>query len=230
MPFFPHAFPFAWAGDLAVYPPSGTPTFGDLVYVGDHADQAVDLLLEQFHDLPLIEGWVRALANRTQELEDQIWQVLLATDLASAVGAQLDGLGAIVGEPRRDRENDAYRAAIRVRIMINRADGKHSTMLRILTAYLGVASGAGTVELREPAAAALALNVYALPESVADLRVIARTIKPAGVNLDGRAETSSTRPYRFGWSGGAVDGVSGATNGDGWSGDDSVGGLHAVRI
>jgi hypothetical protein len=230
VPFFPFSFPFAWPGDLPTYAPGDTPTFGDLVYVDDHSDEATALLLEQFHDLPLIDGMVRSYINRIQELEDQIWQILLATDLDVAVGAQLDGLGDIVGEPRRARSNDAYRAAIRVRIMINRCDGKHATMLRILTTYLGIASGAGTVELREPAAAALALNVYTVPESFADLSVIANTIKPAGVNLDARAETSLSRPYRFGWSGGAVAGVSGATNGDGWSGDASVGGLHAVRI
>lgn len=227
MPAFPFVFPFTFPG--APYTPHSE-TFGELTYDAEHAADAIGLLLEQFKEMPLIEGYIKSYANRTQEVEDALWQILEASDLDNAEHAQLEGLGLLVGEERRSRVDDDYRAAIRVRILINRCGGTHPEILRILSLFLGIADGARTIRLDEPAPAALRLQVYSLPSLPADLRVIARTIKPAGVNLDGRYETSLSRPYRFGWSGGAVAGVTGAANGDSWSDDPTVGGLMAARI
>jgi hypothetical protein len=207
-----------------------TTPYAPLAYESDHEGTGVDLLLEQFQGKPYVEGLLTSYLAQVQDVEESVWGVLLAADVDLAQDAQLDGLGDIVGEPRRDRSDEDYRAAIRVRVLINRCSGRHSQILEILRLYLGATIGDGTIELREPAPAALALNVYRVPSLPADLRTIARTTKPAGVNLDGRYETSATRPARFGWSGGAVAGVTGPDNGFGWSLDDSVGGLFAARI
>ncbi len=223
---FPLPFPRRASGP---YVPS-TSVFGRLTYIGTHVADAIDLLIQQFREKPLIAALVTAYVGEVQEIEDQAWKVLLATDLDRARGAQLDGLGKLVGEQRRGRSDTLYRAAIRVRILINRCNGKMPELLRILTLFLGATDGDGTVRLTQPAPAALKLLVMRVPASGSDLRVTTRSIKPGGVNLDGRYETSASRPYRFGWSGGAVPGVTGAANGDGWSDDDTVGGLMAARI
>ena len=230
MPTFPFVFPFFFPGGslLDTYEPIDS-TIGALTFNPNHVAEAKAMLLEQFRGKPLIEGMVEAYVNRVQESEDVLWEILEAMDLDKAADAQLDGLGLLVGEQRRSRGDDDYRAAIRVRVLINLCNGKHAEILRILTLYLGVADGEGTVQLDEPAPAALKMNVFTLPSLPGDLRVIARAIKPAGVNLDGRYETSATRPYRFGWSGGAVAGQTSA-NADGWSGADTGGGLMAARI
>lgn len=225
MPAFPFVFPFFFPG--GAWSPIAT-SVGALTYNPNHVAEAKALLLEQFRGKPFIEGMVEAFVARAQELEDALWAVLEAMDLDNAANAQLDGLGLLVGEERRSRLDDDYRAAIRVRILINISSGKHSQILAILTAYLGVASGAGTVRLDEPAPAALKLQVLTVPSLPSDLRVIAYSIKPAGVNLDGRYETDAMRPYRFGWTSPIV-GVTGANNGDGWT-DGSVGGYLAARI
>lgn len=226
MPAFPFAFPFSFPG--GPFTPIDT-TIGALTYNADHVAEAKAMLLEQFKGKPLIEGMVEAFALRVQELEDALWGVLEAMDLDNAIDAQLDGLGELVGEQRRSRTDADYRASIRVRILINLCNGKHSEVLAILVAFLGAAEGSGTVSLVEPAPAALKLQVFTVPSLASDLRVIARSIKPGGVNLDGRYETSLTRPYRFGWSGGAVTGQT-IANWDGWSGDATVGGVMAARI
>lgn len=223
---FPGLFPFILPGGDP-YDPEIDP-FGDLTYESDHAGAAVDLLLQQFKGLPLIEGMIESYANRVQELENALWDILIASDIDQAAAGQLDGLGSLVGEGRADRGDTEYRAAIRIRILINRCNGRHAEMLRILMLYLN--ADTGNVALRDRGTAGLSLNVYVdVPSDPANLRVIAYTIKPAGVNLDGRYETSATRPYRFGWSGGAVAGQTSA-NADGWSGDATVGGLLAARI
>lgn len=226
MPAFPFSFPFSFPG--GAFEPFDT-TVGAVTYNAAHVTEAKAMLLEQFRGAPLIEGMVEAYVLRVQEVEDMLWGVLEAMDLDKATSAQLDGAGLLVGEQRRSRSDDDYRAAIRVRILVNLCNGKHSEMLRILTLFLGVADGSETVRLDEPSPAALKLQVLALPSLPSDLRVIAYSIKPAGVNLDGRYETSLSRPYRFGWSGGAVAGQT-IANADGWSGDDTVGGLMAARI
>jgi hypothetical protein len=209
------------------YTPSST-VFGRLTYIATHVSEALDLLIQQFKEKPLIAGLVTALVTEVQELEDAAWEVLLATDLDNARNAQLTGLGTLVGEPRRGRSDIAYRPAIRVRILINRCNGKHPEILKILTLFLGATDGDGTIELVDAAPAAMALNVFRLPESPSDLRVITRSIKPGGVNLDGRYATHATRMYRFGWTS-PITGVTGANNGDGWT-DNSVGGQQAGRI
>jgi hypothetical protein len=223
---FPVVFPWVFPSP-ASYTPANE-TFGDLTWNGDHSAEAIDLLLHQFHGSSLVEGYVKSYVNRVQELENAIWEILLALDIDNAVNAQLEGIGAIVGEGRRGRLDGPYRAAIRVRILVNLCDGKHAQIVRILTAYLGATDGDGTIRLTEPAPAALSLQVFTVPVSPGDLRTMARSIKPAGVNLDGRYATHATRMYRFGWTS-AITGVTGANNGDGWT-DGSVGGQLAGRI
>jgi hypothetical protein len=211
------------------FDPASVAAFAPLAYEDDHEGAAIDLFLEQFRPRAVIGDLLRSSVAQVQDLENTIWGVLLSTDLDLAQNAQLDGLGLLVGEPRRDELDPAYRQRIKVRILVNRSNGRHAEILRILTMYLDVDSGAGTVELRESGPGALALNVYTTPTSPAELRNLAYTVKPGGVNLDGRYETSTSRPYRFGWSGGAITGQT-VSNADGWSGDDSYGGLMAARI
>ncbi len=229
---FPVSFP--WVFPSGDYEPALSP-FGDLEWDGTHAASAVDLLLEQFKGMPLVEGYVTAYANRCQELENAIWDVLTASDLDIATNAQLNGIGALVGEGRGNRTDAEYRAAIRVRILINRCNGRHSEMLRILMLYLGASSGDGSLRLKQTAPCALSLQVLTVPSVPDDLRTKVYAIKPAGVNLDGAYATDADQSYRFGWSGGAIAGVSGGVNGDAWSGDPDpsdpiAGGYLAARI
>lgn len=215
--------------EAASYAPAVS-VWGPLTFDADHRGEGLDLLIQQFRDKPRVRALLYGYLRQVQEVEDAAWAVLLSTSLDLAANAQLDGLGLLVGEPRRGRTDTEYRAAIRVRILINTSDSTHADMLAILTTYLGVASGAGTVRLAEPSPAALALDVFVLPASATDLRVLARTIKPAGVSLDARVATTAS-PLILGWSGGAIAGTTGTANGLGWSGNASTpGGTLSLRI
>lgn len=109
-----------------------------LAYQADHAGLAVSRLLEQFHDLPRMEAMVQDLVATLQPLEDLAWQLLRERYLTTidgagpAVGEQLDGLGAILGEPRAGRSDDQYRLFLQVRILINVSDGKAEDLGGIL--------------------------------------------------------------------------------------------------
>lgn len=224
---FPVSLP--WSLPIDEYNPSSS-TFGDLTYDGEHTAEGLALLLEQFKGKPLIEGHVGSFLNQVQDLEDAIWEILLCTDIDHATNAQLEGLGDLVGEGRRERTDAQYRAAIRVRILVNRCNGRHGEILKILTLFLGATDGDGSIKLTDPAPASMRLQVYSVPAVVPDLAAILAQVKPGGVQLDARYETSATRPYRFGWSGGDVASITGLANGDGWSGATGTGGLHAARI
>lgn len=230
---FPYTFPFFFGpatpgGPTYVAVPG---TFGALSWNGEHAAEALALLLEQFQGKTNIEGLLKSVVWRVQELEDATWQVLLATDLDLAADAQLDGIGDIVGEARRGRSDVDYRAAIRVRIAINVSDGTAPEILTILEAFLGVAAGSGLLVMREPERMMLSLELLSgPPSSVSETMIVLRSVKPAGVGLEFIYDTTAgVNAYRNGWTE-ATDpsGLTGAANGDSWTeATTNVGGAFA---
>lgn len=110
-----------------------------LTYEPAHVAAGLNRLLEQFHEKPRIEAILGRLMEMIQVAEDVSWQLLRERYLdpidghGPAEGVLLDGLGLIVGEPRADREDDRYRAALRVRILVNRSDGKLEQLIDILS-------------------------------------------------------------------------------------------------
>jgi hypothetical protein len=89
-----------------------------------HVTQGLDRVLEQWRDSPRVLALLAILLLRTQAAEDVIWDLYTGVWLDNSVGTQLDNLGAIVGEPRMGRQDDDYRIWVRVRIAINRANGR----------------------------------------------------------------------------------------------------------
>lgn len=158
-------------------------TWGQLAYNYEHANEGVDLLLEQFHNSPLLQTMVAVLMGQVQDAEGVAWQLLTERSLDYAVGNQLDGLGLIVGEPRNGRDDDQYRVALRVRIAVNKSNGKPEELLNILSLLFG------TVDawLREyyPAAVAIELRNPAVSPNAPDALIrFLRSAKAAGVKLD----------------------------------------------
>ena len=131
----------SWTYVVAPLSAGGAPSEGDVAPLApqsDHGGVAVERLLEEFHDLPRMEAMVRDLVELLQPLEDLAWQLLrerylFAVDgYGPAVGEQLDGLGAILGEPRAGRVDDEYRDFLQVRILVNNSDGTWPDLHAIL--------------------------------------------------------------------------------------------------
>lgn len=70
-----------------------------------------------------IEKLVATLATPFQSLENALSQLLLERSIDTAVGAQLDVIGRIVGEVRNGLSDADYRRYCRARIKVNRAKG-----------------------------------------------------------------------------------------------------------
>ncbi len=98
----------------------------------DHADQGVALLLEQYQNKPRIEGWLRSYLDEVQELEDVAWDVLILRLIDNASDEQLNVIGRLVGELRKDHDDATYRIFIAVRIRVNRSKGHASDVLEVL--------------------------------------------------------------------------------------------------
>jgi hypothetical protein len=99
----------------------------------DHEGAGLDLLISQFRGKPVTEGFLSVFLRRVQDLEDVLWDVIDLRDLETAENAQLESLGAIVGERRLGRSDSDYRLAIRLRVRVNRSKGRSVDVIDVAT-------------------------------------------------------------------------------------------------
>lgn len=99
-----------------------------------HQADAVSRLLEQLRGRPNITGIINALNGPTQVLEDVAFSVCGGRMLVdgSAVGAQLDGIGSIVGLSRNGLDDPTFRLLILGTIAQNNSHADIETILRIV--------------------------------------------------------------------------------------------------
>jgi hypothetical protein len=120
------------------------------------------------------------LNEQVQEIEDANWAHHNAFDVDTAVGEQLDFLGKQVGERRDDRTDDAYRAAVRVRILVNLSNGRLEELIAIA---LGISPTAVLV-VRELYPATVSIEPDTLGSATLQQAYrLLKKAKPAGVRL-----------------------------------------------
>lgn len=103
----------------------------------DYCGAGKKLLLEEFKNKPRMEAFLCKLLDQVTQVEAALWDLFTLRGLEEATGTQLDGIGTIVGEPRRGRLDDIYRVFLRVRIMVNASDGKIEQLYDIVRTALG---------------------------------------------------------------------------------------------
>lgn len=131
--------------------------------VTDHEAQGVALLISQFRDKPFIEILVKALMTQVQEIEDALFDLLVKRTIDTAVGAQLDVIGKIVGQKRGTFAEETYRTFIRGRVLVNRSSGTTDQMVALVNTLLP--TGASLV-VREYYPAAFQIEVIgSVPDS-----------------------------------------------------------------
>jgi hypothetical protein len=160
-----------------------------LVHNLAHAAEAISHLIEFFRKGPRNQVVLQAIGAQIQELEDAFWDLLSAFDLASAVGVQLDTLGKILGERRGGRADEDYRAALRVRILVNSSDGKIEQLYTIILGMLPDAV-ASITEYQLPGLVVQVLADFS-DVSVVTVAAMLRQAKAGGVRLDLVAVDSS---------------------------------------
>lgn len=170
------------AFDLSAALAEGLVTEQEGVYVlnENHIDEAINHLIELFRDGPRNQAMLRVVIGQFQEIEQAAWDLLTAFDLDTAEGAQLDILGEILNEKRAGREDEDYRAALRVVILVYKSSGKLPEMLEIAQKLVPSA----TIVMAEPATATLFFGFSTLGTTT--LRTVfnmLRRAKGAGVRL-----------------------------------------------
>jgi len=161
--------------------------------------EAVGNLIDQFKGQANIEAFIRAWAQQSQELEVAAFDVITATALAGAIGAQLDGAGAIVGVEREGRTDADYRVRIGAQILLNNASGTIEDLIQ-----LAVALGSTTVVLTESYPAKIEIVSDSPIVNGEEIGRVMGLAKPAGV---GRWFTwfESTNPFRLDTAGQGLD-------------------------
>lgn len=65
-----------------------------------YSEKSVARLIQQYRNQPKFIAWIELYAGIMQEIEDTVFDMLLLRDVETAVGAQLDVIGRIVGQDR----------------------------------------------------------------------------------------------------------------------------------
>jgi hypothetical protein len=114
-----------------------------------------------------------------QTVEDNAFALYTERWPDVAVGAQLDNLGEIVGQPREGRTDDVYRLWLQARILVNRSTGKADDTLTLLALIAGD-SDFDLIEYPPAAYAVYAFDLGVDEQAVFDL---VKLVKPAGVRM-----------------------------------------------
>lgn len=91
---------------------------------------AIDNFTDQFDDSTELQELANALHEPSDELEGLIGDLETDRWVASAVGKQLDRIGAVVGVSRQGRNDSDYRSRIRFQIFINTSNGNPEDIIR----------------------------------------------------------------------------------------------------
>lgn len=105
--------------------------------ITSHEVDAVGRFTSQYFDATKLQALARIWARRIQAIEGAAETVLKDRWVPDAAGVQLDELGAIVGESRLGRSDEAYREAINIRITINRSGGEPERIIEYLRRITG---------------------------------------------------------------------------------------------
>jgi len=154
----------------------------------DWAEQlAEDRVLVQHPDQPgqrNFRDWIRSFASGYGDFLDVCDEVETAFDLDTAVGAQLDAIGNVVGLVRSGASDTRYRTFLRIQILllISAADergtwiGTHNNLLQICREFVGPSANAIVLYSAPPYSYLLSVPDVA---SLLEMRILAQFLTRA---------------------------------------------------
>lgn len=130
-----------------------------------------------------LQQYLQALAARCQATEEGLSQLLLNRRIGSAIGAQLDVLGKIVGQARGSLSDADFRRYIRARVVANASSGTVEDVLRVIDGVLNDPSADLELTTTPPAAFRIRVASAEVNDAVADILLdFLRDTAAAGVN------------------------------------------------
>jgi hypothetical protein len=142
-------------------------------------DYARSLLPAQYRNKTNWTKLLRCFAKPFQDLEDAFWQLLVERHVSVANEAVLRQLGEIVDEPQEGRSIEAYRTAIRVKILIIVSSGTVPQILQIVS--LLMPNLAHQLQPYFPAGFILDIDGTTTAEIAAEIARAVRRTKAGGV-------------------------------------------------
>lgn len=139
-------------------------------------DKAQDRLIEQDKQRITTLSVVDAFVDEIQTVENSIFDVYTKRGMDTAIGAQLDVIGIIVGESRVGRSDDIYRIAIKARIKLNTGSGEPNTIIDAMKQFMNT----DIVDFSEPYPAYFTLFIQT-NINISNIASIVREISPTGV-------------------------------------------------
>jgi hypothetical protein len=97
----------------------------------EHEELSQTRFLDQFRNSVDLKAYMKGLATQIQDLENAAFEVILERVLPTAVGEQLNALGAIVGQPRTTSDDAVYQVQIQARIAINLSDSTPEDLINV---------------------------------------------------------------------------------------------------
>lgn len=158
----------------------------------DYEDLAVSRLTGQFQDSHKLKAITAAIVSGFTEIENTLDAMKAERWVNTAIGKQLDGAGYIVGEDRKGRDDDAYRAAIRFRIFVNVSKGTRLDLIRGLK-FLTQPDDSQYME-QYPATAMLFTNGVVITPDIHD---VIQDISPVGISDVPVMVSYGAWPFRF---------------------------------
>lgn len=158
----------------------------------DYETLAVSRLTGQFEGSPKLRAIVAAIVSQLTTLETVADSLMSDRWIDTAIGAQLDGCGYIVGEQRSGRDDYAYRKAIKCRVFVNVSKGTPDNLvdgLRFLTDPTDT-----QYQEAYPTTTLLFTNGYFVDYTIQNAM---QDIYPAGISTVPVAVSFADRPFRF---------------------------------
>ncbi len=166
--------------------------------ITDHVAEALTRLKEQFKGQANYIALLEALIAPCQDIEDAFWSLLTERFLDTAVGAQQDIIGKIVGQPRNGLSDDDYPAYLRARIATNRSNGLVEDLIRITQLIVDDDNVTVVVDQQYPAAVVVRIEDTAAVDATTDALIsFLRQAKAGGVRLILEYTTHATEPFVF---------------------------------
>lgn len=152
----------------------------EVTKITDHADRAKARLIQQSRDKTRIRQLLDALNEQSQDYEDDIFPLFQLLDIDAMEGAQLDGIGEIVGLTRDGRSDVEYRTALRQKIGINTSSGTPDEIISVFA----IATGSTLVSIQyfedHPAKFGIYGDAASYP---ADIASVIQSVSPAAVGV-----------------------------------------------
>lgn len=228
----PYTLPSLLPGDGSTYAVTADATgggAGTLRALTSHCEAGKALLIAQYRGKPRIAALLCSYLDRVQAVDDATATLYEhGLSLETAQGVHLDLIGKIVREARDGRTDEAYRRGLRVRVLVNRSQGRIRDLIGIAALYEG---DGVTIRIREYQPARVVVYMGGIVSTDPDgLHKRLRQAKAAGVALQTvthPAPPSGARIFLLG-NGAASADQTNTTTGLGWTGDDRGGYLGHV--